>query len=170
MIAPDTTAAAELETIIDELRLGTDGSRCTLRLDIPGDYAFPVVCESLAPGVESLMDFRTVGQVEGPTFRRILREREMVVQNDCRAAASGGDSEFSEDYFRELIDMYGGMAAFIATPVWLDGKLEGVISLHQLGHAREWTAGEIALAAAAGESVRAVLRRVNGHNSKGGET
>ena len=64
----DTTATAELEAIIAELRPATDGSRCTLRLDIPGDYAFPVVCESLAPGVDSLMEFRTVGQVEGPNL------------------------------------------------------------------------------------------------------
>jgi GAF domain-containing protein len=111
------------------------------------------------------MQFRTLGQVEGPTFRRILREREMVVQNDCYAAANGADAEYSEDYFRDLIELYGGMAAFIATPVWLDGRLEGVISLHQLGHAREWSDADVAAAAAAGESVRAVLERMTNSQS-----
>ena len=111
------------------------------------------------------MQFRTLGQVEGPTFRRILREREMVVQNDCYAAANGADAEYSEDYFRDLIELYGGMAAFIATPVWLRDRLEGVISLHQLGHAREWSEADVAAAATAGDSVRAVLERLTDSQS-----
>jgi GAF domain-containing protein len=111
------------------------------------------------------MHFRTLGQVEGPTFRRILREREMVIQDDCYAAANGADAEYSEDYFRDLIELYGGMAAFIATPVWVDGRLAGVISLHQLGHARKWSAADVAAAAAAGESVRVVLERMTNYQS-----
>jgi GAF domain-containing protein len=111
------------------------------------------------------MEFRTLGQVEGPTFRRILREREMVVQNDCYAAANGADAEFSEDYFRDLIELYGGMAAFIATPIWLHDRLEGVISLHQLGHPREWSQADVAAATSAGESVRAVLERLTDSQS-----
>jgi hypothetical protein len=40
-----------------------------------------------------------------------------------------------------------------------------VISLHQLGHAREWSQVDVAAAAAAGESVRAVLERMTNSQS-----
>jgi GAF domain-containing protein len=110
---------------------------------VPGDYAFPVVSESCAAGVESLRDFRTLPQLDGPTFRRMQREQGMVVQNDCRAAAAGADEEFAEPYFRRLIELYGGMSAFIAVPVFVGGELEGVISVHALGAPRTWSPRDI---------------------------
>jgi GAF domain-containing protein len=52
---------------------------------------------------------------------------------------------------------YGGLAAQIVTPVFRDGRLAAIVSLHQLGAPRRWTREERALAAAAGERVRALL-------------
>jgi GAF domain-containing protein len=141
----DRSAVPEplLEDAISDLRSSTSSERCTLRLNVAGDYAFPVICEALAPGVASLRDFRTLPQLDGPTFRRIRREKSVVVQNDCLAAAAGADEEFAEPYFRRLIELYGGMSAFIAAPVWIGEQLEGVISVHALGAPRTWSAADI---------------------------
>jgi GAF domain-containing protein len=147
--------AAALDRAMDDLLGRTASDRCTLRLNVPGDYDFPVVAEALAPGVESLRPFRTLPQLQGPTFRRMLRERATVVQDDCRAAAAGADAEFAEPYFRQLIELYGGMSAFIAAPVFVAGAIEGVISVHTLGAPRSWTPDEIAAA----ESVSARVAR-----------
>jgi GAF domain-containing protein len=148
---------AGLDRIIAELRLRTASDRCTLRLNIAGDYEFPVICEERRADVDSLRDFRTLPQLAGPTFRRILRERQTVVQNDCRSAAAGADPEFAEPYFRDLIELYGGMSAFIAAPVFITGELEGVVSVHALGAPRTWTADEVATAEQAAGSIAGAI-------------
>jgi GAF domain-containing protein len=155
----DRSAVPEplLEDAISDLRSRTSSERCTLRLNVAGDYAFPVVCEALAPGVASLRDFRELPQLDGPTFRRIRREKSMVVQNDCRAAAAGADEEFAEPYFLQLIELYGGMSAFIAAPVWIGEQLEGVISVHALGAPRTWTPADIQATEDAQAAVRNAL-------------
>jgi GAF domain-containing protein len=50
-------------------------------------------------------------------------------------------------------EVYGGLAAQIVTPVLTDGRLAGIVSLHQLGSPRRWTEAEI-------ESCRAAAARV----------
>jgi GAF domain-containing protein len=155
----------QLESAIGELRMETSSERCTLRLNVAGDYAFPVICEALAPGVASLRDFRTLPQLDGPTFRRIRREKSMVVQNDCRAAAAGADAEFAEPYFRRLIELYGGMSAFIAAPVWIGKHLEGVISVHALGAPRTWSAADIQATANAQAAVRDAITQSPPHGA-----
>jgi GAF domain-containing protein len=160
VLAPSGLPIAALQGVVDELRAQIDCERCTLRLDVPGAYSFPVVCEALAPGVASLRSFTTLPQLAGPTFRRIARERTLVVQNDCRHAAAGGDPEFAEPYFRALIDLYGGMAAFIAAPIWRGAELEGVISLHALGEPRAWSATDVAAAERAQHHVTEMLVEV----------
>jgi GAF domain-containing protein len=147
----------ELDETIGDLRDRTESQRCTLRLNVPGGYAFPVVSESCGPGVASLRDFQTLPQLAGPTFRRMQREHGLVVQNDCRAAAAGADEEFAEPYFRQLIELYGGMSAFIAVPVFIWGELEGVVSVHALGHPRAWAGVDIAAAEAAADAITHAL-------------
>jgi GAF domain-containing protein len=157
MLDPARLPVDELQAITADVHRRVDCHRCTLRLDVPGDYAFPVVCEALSRGVASLRSFTTLPQLEGPTFRRIRRERGLVIQNDCRAAAEGDDPEFAESYFRTLMDLYGGMAAFIAVPVWNGSELDGVISLHALGDPRVWSASEINVAEHAQQRVTDAL-------------
>ena len=56
-----------------------------------------------------------------------------------------------------MLDAYGGLAAQIVTPV-LDGdRLKAVVSLHQLGRPRTWTAEEIAAATEAAGRVAGLL-------------
>ncbi len=161
MLERDGLPTAALEEIVSDLHAQVGCERCTLRLDVPGDYAFPVVCEAVSPGVASLRSFTTLPQQQGPTFRRIARERTLVVQNDCRRAAAGDDPEFAEPYFRELIDLYGGMAAFIAAPVWNGAELEGVVSLHALGRPRVWSPADVAAAERAQKLVTDALAGVD---------
>ena len=56
-----------------------------------------------------------------------------------------------------MLSAYGGLAAQIVTPVLRDGRLEGILSLHQLGAPRRWTQEEIAAAAGAAERIGELL-------------
>jgi GAF domain-containing protein len=126
----------EIQTILDELLATLGASRVTLRRDLPGDYAFPVTDEALAPGVGSLRDERTVDLRTQPVVP-ILQRGEQVVQHDTRAA-------FDDPAFHRMLETYGGLAAQIVTPVLVDGELKAIVSLHQLGSTRTWTEDETA--------------------------
>jgi GAF domain-containing protein len=138
-------AARAIQPILEELLARTGASRVTLRADVPGDYAFPVVEEALAPGVGSLRDERTVDLRTQPVVA-LLQRGEQVVQHDTRAA-------FDDPTFHRMLDAYGGLAAQIVTPVFVDGELKAIVSLHQLGSPREWRDDDIAACTRAAEHV-----------------
>jgi GAF domain-containing protein len=56
-----------------------------------------------------------------------------------------------------MLVAYGGLAAQIVTPAFLDGRLAAIVSLHQVGMPRRWSEHERALAHEAAERVRALL-------------
>jgi GAF domain-containing protein len=72
------------------------------------------------------------------------------VQDDCT-------SSFDEPGFQRMLVAYGGLAAQIVTPVFRDGRLAAIVSLHQVGTPRAWSERERALAQEAAERVRALL-------------
>jgi len=74
-----------MDSILEDLLLAAGACRVTLRQDLPGEYAFPVTHEALAPGVPSLVDERTVDLRTQPVVRELMRGHQ-VVQPDCRAA------------------------------------------------------------------------------------
>jgi GAF domain-containing protein len=135
--------------IVSELLASTGASRVTLRRDVPGPDAFPVVEEALAPGVASLRGERTVHLPTQPVVLEVQAGRQ-VVQDDCRTA-------FDDPEFLRMLDVYGGLAAQIVTPVMVAGRLEAIVSVHQLGEPRCWTDGEIAAATDAARRVRELL-------------
>jgi GAF domain-containing protein len=139
----------ELHDLLDELLRATGASRVTLRRDVPGPSAFPVVEEALAPGVGSLRDEHTVHLPSQPVVLEVQAGRQ-VVQEDSASA-------FDDEAFRQMLAAYGGLAAQIVTPVVVDGRLEAILSVHQLGEPRQWTEDEIAAATATAERVGAVL-------------
>jgi GAF domain-containing protein len=139
----------EIDATLERLLRALDASRVTLRQDRPGEVAFPVTHEATAPGVGSLRDERTVDLRTQPVVREILAGRQ-VVQPDCRAA-------FDEPAFHAMLETYGGLAAQIVTPVHVDGRLTGILSLHQLGAPREWTADEVAACTAAAAELAGLL-------------
>jgi GAF domain-containing protein len=136
---------AEIEDVLQALLNGTGASRVTLREDVPGDYAFPVTHEALAPGVGSLLGERTVDLRSQPVALEVAAGRQ-VVQDDCAQA-------FDDPAFHRMRETYGGLAAQIVTPVLSDGRVAGIMSLHQLGSPRRWTKEEI-------EACRAAATRI----------
>jgi GAF domain-containing protein len=138
-----------IQSILEGLLRETGASRVTLRQDVPGGYAFPVTYEALAQGVESLREERTVDLKGQPVVRDVQQGRQ-VVQHDCRAA-------FDEPAFQRMLEVYGGLAAQIVTPIFIDSRLTAIVSLHQLGAAREWTEAEVGACARAASGVRELL-------------
>lgn len=138
-----------LAAVLEELLATTRASRVTLRRDVDGPTPFPVVEEALAPGVGSLRDERTVHLPTQPVVREIQRGNQ-VVQDDCASA-------YDDAAFQAMLATYGGLRAQIVTPIQVDGRLEAIVSLHQLGAPRHWTDDEIAAASAAADQLRALL-------------
>jgi GAF domain-containing protein len=139
----------EIDAVLFELLEQTAASRVTLREDIPGDYAFPVTHEALASGVASLRDERTVDLKTQPVVQR-LRASGQVVQDDCAAA-------FDDPTFQRMLEVYGGLAAQIVTPVVRGDRLVGILSLHQLGSPRRWTDAEVTAATRAAARISELL-------------
>jgi len=128
--------AGEIDVILSDLLAATGASRVTLRRALPGEYAFPVTDEALAPGVGSLRLERTVDLRTQPVALEVAAGRQ-VVQDDCATA-------HDDPAFHRMREVYGGLAAQIVTPVKRDGEVIGIVSLHQLATARRWTESEIA--------------------------
>lgn len=138
-----------LALVLEELLATTQASRVTLRRDVGGPSPFPVVEEALAPGVGSLRDERTVHLPTQPVVRELERGRQ-VVQDDCASA-------YDDPAFQAMLVTYGGLRAQIVTPIQVDGRLEAILSLHQLGAPRRWTNDEIAAASAAADRLQELL-------------
>ena len=138
-----------LAVVVERLLARTKASRVTLRQDLPGDYAFPVTHEALAPGAASLMEERTVDLRTQPVVAELARGRQ-VVQDDCLAA-------YEDAAFHRMRQTYGGLAAQIVTPVLRNEQLVAIVSVHQLGAPRAWTREEVAAATLAAEEVEKLL-------------
>lgn len=138
-----------IHAVLEELLAATGASRVTLRQDIPGPYAFPVVAEALAPGVGSLRDERSVHLPAQPVVLELQQGRQ-VVQDDCATA-------YDDPAFQRMRLAYGGLASQIVTPIRRDGSLAAIVSLHQLGEPRRWSQQEIAAATAAAARIEELL-------------
>src|SRR5205085_6056312 len=86
-----------------------------------------------------LGDF-TIVQTGQPVIVKLLAERKQVVQTDCRIVSD-------DPLFHKMLAHYGGMRAQVVTPFIVSDQLEGVLSIHEVRDAREWTVAEKALAA-----------------------
>jgi hypothetical protein len=138
-----------VDSVLEELRVALGADRVTLRQDVPGDYAFPVTVEALGAGVGSLRDERTVDLRTQPVVTLLLRG-EQVVQDDTRSA-------FDDPAFHRMLDTYGGLAAQIVTPIFGDGRLEAIVSVHALDAPRAWSDEDAAACRLAADRVRQLL-------------
>jgi GAF domain-containing protein len=125
----------EIDAVLQQLLDKTGASRVTLREDVAGEHAFPVTREALAAGVPSLRDERTVDLRAQPVVLELQRGRQ-VVQDDCASA-------YDDPAFHRMLEAYGGLAAQIVTRVVVNGRMAGIVSLHQLRSPRRWTESEI---------------------------
>jgi GAF domain-containing protein len=144
-----TRLVASIDDVLHALLNETAASRVTLRQDLPGDYAFPVTHEALANGVASLRGERTVDLRTQPVVLELQQGRQ-VVQDNCRAA-------YDDPAFQRMLDAYGGLAAQIVTPVFDGDRVRAVVSLHQLGRPRPWSADDVAAATRTAERVADLL-------------
>ena len=128
---------AALDGLVREMRERVGVERCTLRLDVEGDY-FPVVYESRRDGVRTLIGDQEVSLKGQPVVEAILGGIEQVIQPDCASASD-------DPKFQAMLASYGGMGAQIVTPVRDGERLLGIISLHHLGGPREWSDRELAI-------------------------
>lgn len=140
---------AEIDDVLQQLLEHVDASRVTLRQDVPGEYAFPVTHEALAPGVGSLMQERTIDLRGQPVALEVAQGRQ-VVQDDCATA-------YDDPEFHRMRATYGGLAAQIVTPVARKGNVVGIVSLHQLGEPRQWTEDEISACRSAAARVAELI-------------
>lgn len=147
--SPDNLPVATLEAVLEELLETTGASRATVRRNIDRPSPFPVVAEALAPGAASLGDERSVDLPTQPVVLEIQKGNQ-VVQDDCANA-------YDDPAFQAMLVAYGGLAAQIVTPIRIGGRLEAILSLHQLGEPRHWTGAEIAAASAAADELRGLL-------------
>jgi maleate isomerase len=140
---------AAFEAIVGALREQVGVDRCTLRLDVAGEY-FPVVHESRTAGTGSLIGDRKVSLQGQPVVEAILAGAEQVVQPDCATASD-------DPAFQAMLAHYGGLGAQIVTPVRNGDALLGIISLHHLAGRREWSDRELAVARAGADAVRRLM-------------
>jgi GAF domain-containing protein len=142
--------AVALDRLVAEMRERVGVERCTLRLDVEGDY-FPVVYESRLDDVRTLIGDQEVSLRGQPVVAAILGGIEQVIQSDSDAASD-------DPAFRRMLVSYGGMGAQIVTPVRAGDRLLGIISLHHLGGPREWSEREMALPRAGAELVARLVQ------------
>jgi GAF domain-containing protein len=145
----DSPTAGTVDAILDALLAKTGASRVTLRRDVAAATPFPVVAEAVAPGVGSLRGEASVHLPTQPVVLEVQAGRQ-VVQDDCARA-------FDDPAFQRMLVAYGGLAAQIVTPVMRDGRLGAILSLHQLGTPRVWTAAEIDAATRAAQGIEELL-------------
>ena len=138
-----------IDSILVGLLSQLGASRVTLRQDLPGDRAFPVTYEALAPGAGSLRAEATIDLRTQPVAIEVAAGRQ-VVQDDCASA-------YDDPAFQRMREVYGGLGAQIVTPVFTAGRVSAILSVHQLGAPRRWTEGEIDRCGEAAAGLAALL-------------
>jgi maleate isomerase len=145
--------ADSVEDAIRELRAATGAGRTTLRVEGP-DGDFPIVAEDVADGVRTLRggavgDLRTAA-----TFQVLDRDRRPLVQPDLLAADPAPP--------QALIQAYGARAQMLAPLSAPDGRLVGIVSVHETSGARAWSDDDVATLVAATERIAALLPETSG--------
>lgn len=151
--------SGDIDGILEQLRQDVGASRCTLRQNLDGSFAFPVTHEALGDGVPSLRGDVTVNASSAPSIRLLQRERGPVFVEDCAAAASSVDASYDDPSFRSMLDAYGGLAAFMVFPIFDGDDLAATIAVHHLGEPREWTDAQRATGRDAATRIEARITR-----------
>jgi GAF domain-containing protein len=136
----------EFESLIKDVFVQTGAGRVTLRLPAETEI-FPVYVEVRDAGVRATGDY--AADPNTGTFRYLESELQPLVQSDTRTATDTPPTVLIEKY---------GVGAQILAPIVVDGALGGIISVHHVGGAREWTPEEIAVATDAASAVANTLR------------
>ena len=141
-------ARVAVEEAIRELRATTGAGRTTLRLEAPGGD-FPIVAEDVAHGVRTLRGGAVGDLRSAATFQALDRDRRPLVQPDLLVADPAPP--------HALIQAYGARAQMLAPLSAPDGRLVGIVSVHETSGPRAWTEDDVAALVAAAERIAALL-------------
>ena len=133
MTALDGAAVTACDGAVARLLAATAASRVTLRLEDAGG-GFPVVAEACAAGVPSLRAETGIDLRAAATFIALERDREILLQEDLEHADPAPPAA--------LIEKYGARAQMLA-PVVADGRLLGIVSVHESAGPRPWRPQDI---------------------------
>ena len=145
MAAPQELVT-RFQNILDNLRLKTNATRTTLRLDSEkhGWFVNGIVAESLGPGAMSLKKETGLQQRKSGTATWLDQNRRILVQNDTTNAVPVPP--------KELFSVYGTKAQMMA-PVVRGDEMVGWMSVHYNPSTREWSRDDVlALEAALAET------------------
>ena len=133
---------ARFQKMLDDLRVKTNATRTTLRLDNDKHRWFVngIVAESLGPGAMSLKKETSLQQRKSGTATWLDENRQILVQNDTTNAIPQPP--------KELFTVYGTKAQMMA-PVVHGEKMVGWISVHYNVSARNWSREDMAALEAA---------------------
>jgi maleate isomerase len=134
------------QTELERLLADTGASRTTLRLEADDGF-LPVVGEACGEGISSLrgepIDVRSAA-----TFRVLDRDRGLLIQEDLTRADPPPP--------RALIEAYGARAQMLA-PLERDGRVVGVISVHEAKGPRAWKQSDRGALTRAAATIAAAL-------------
>jgi maleate isomerase len=133
---------ARFQEILDNVRLKTNATRTTLRLDSEkhGWSVNGIVVESLGAGAMSLKKETGLPQRSSGTATWLEQNRRILVMNDT---ANGVPKPP-----KELFTVYGTLAQMMA-PVVRGDKMVGWMSVHYNVSPREWSPADVAALEAA---------------------
>ena len=149
----DNPVLAQLEDIMEELRQVTNGSRSTLRVDIPAhNCEVDTVCaESVAPGIAQLKLNSSLNQRSLATVQWLEANRKPLIQSDCANAAVKPP--------KTLMDTYGVKAQMLICLTAGDDQMIGWISVHYIPSTRTWSESDVSALENAAAKVRTVLQQ-----------
>jgi len=141
----------KLDSVMEDLRKKTNGSRTTLRMDIPkyNCDVQRVVAESTAPGIPSLRAITSLNQRAAKTCQEIERTGEALVQSDTINAPIPPPAA--------LLSVYQVKAQMLI-PLMVGNEVQAWISIHYVPSTREWTETDISALHTAGKTVCEILK------------
>lgn len=148
----DNKVLAQMEKIMAALRIATNGSRTTLRIDIPEhNCGVDTVCaESVAPGIAQLKLNSSLNQRSLATVQWLETTRKTLVQDDCANADVKPP--------KALMQVYGVKAQMLIGLTAENDEVIGWISVHYVPGTRQWSAEDVAALEDAATQVRKVLQ------------
>jgi GAF domain-containing protein len=119
-----------LQRIIESLLLATAASRAVLHV-VRTDGGFEIRAEAVQHGQRQIRHHPDLGALVAPPADLFKGDKDLIVENDVAQAPASGSS-LQADSCR--------IRAQMLVPLVRQGRLAGVISLHQAGEARRWGA------------------------------
>ena len=127
----------------------TDAGRTTLRVEEAPGGGFPIVAEAVADGVRRLRG-GSVGDLRAAaTFQALDRDRRPLVQEDLAHADPAPPPA--------LIEQYGARAQMLAPLSAPDGRLVGIVSVHEVRGPRPWSEADVTALQRAADELAALL-------------